>query len=216
MIRVIDLGIGNLRSVLDAFGRVGADVEVATRADQLEGARAVVLPGVGSFRDGLASLYEKGLVERLLQHAVNDRKPLLGICLGMQLLAEEGEEHGLRTGLGLIRGRVVRLRPSNAVTRVPNMGWCDVNLADKRPRLFDRSLDGEPFYFAHSYYLECTDASDVAATIEYGGQPITAAIERENILGVQFHPEKSQDAGLGVLASFVEHVVDGVKAGTKP
>ena len=211
MIRIIDMGIGNLGSVLEAFRRVGAPVEVATEGDEIGQASALVLPGVGAFRDGMTSLREKGFVERLRQHAIADKKPLLGICLGMQLLADEGEEHGLHGGLGFMRGRVVRFRPTTPDARVPNMGWCDVSVADNRPLLFDPEVDGEPFYFAHSYYLECADTTDVAATIEFSEQRIAAAIERDNIFGVQFHPEKSQDAGLGVLASFVEHV-SGVEA----
>ena len=206
MIRLIDMGIGNLRSVLEAFRRVGATIEIATRAEQIEQATALVLPGVGAFGDGMASLRQRGQIEPLRRNVLELKKPLLGICLGMQLLAEQGEEHGLHEGLGLIRGRAVRLSPNNPQERVPNIGWCDVSAASRDSSLFKDVVDGESFYFAHSYYLECTDTTDVTATIEYGGQRVTAAIERGKIFGVQFHPEKSQEAGLNALASYIDYV----------
>lgn len=205
MIAMIDMDVGNLQSVLEAFRRIGTPVKVTACAEEVEQSSAVILPGVGAFGDGMASLQQKKLVEPLKRHALEKKKPLLGICLGMQLLAEEGEEHGLHTGLGLIRGRIVRLKPTEKGCRVPNMGWCDVTIMRRPSVLFADHSDGESFYFAHSYYLQCSDPSDIAATIEYGGR-LTVAIERNNILGVQFHPEKSQDAGLNVLASFLKHL----------
>ncbi len=201
MVAMIDMEVGNLRSVLEACERVGVRVQVTTKARDIEIADAVILPGVGAFGDGMAALRKQGLVGALHRHAVHGKKPLLGICLGMQLLAEFGEEHGLHEGLGLIKGRAVRLRPVLEGYRVPNMGWCDVRVL--RPGvLFGGLRDGESFYFAHSYYLECADPADAAATIEYSGQAITAALERGNLFGVQFHPEKSQDVGLKVMDSF--------------
>jgi glutamine amidotransferase len=206
MIAMIDMGIGNLRSVLEAFRRVGSEVVVTARPEDIERASAVILPGVGAFGDGMASLRQQGLADALRRNAIDGKKPLIGICLGMQLLAEEGEEHGNHKGLGLVPSRVVRLRPTGPEFRVPNMGWCDVTFSGSRGILFDGLRDGESFYFAHSYHLQCSDQADVAATIEYGGSCLTAAIQRENIFGVQFHPEKSQDAGLNVLASFLRYV----------
>lgn len=205
MLAVIDMDMGNLQSVLEGFRRVGGQPQVTTRAEEIERATAVILPGVGAFGDGMASLRQKGLVGPLRRHAVELKKPLFGICLGMQLLADEGEEHGRHRGLGLISGRTVRLRPTEPGCRVPNMGWCDVAVPKRQSALFAAIPQGEPFYFAHSYHVVCADPADVAATIDYGG-PVTAGIERDNLFGVQFHPEKSQDAGLDVLASFVEHV----------
>ena len=195
--------MGNLQSVLEAFERIGASVQVTTRPEDIEAAEAVILPGVGAFGDGMANLHKCGLVEPIRKLALKQRKPLLGICVGLQLLADEGEEYGVHQGLGLIRGRVVRLEPGEEY-RVPNMGWCDVNIL-RRGVLFDNVEDGEAFYFAHSYHLLCTDFEDVSATLSYGGE-LVAAVERDNIFGVQFHPEKSQEAGLNVLASFIEHI----------
>ena len=199
---MVDVGISNLGSVIEAFRRAAAPPLRVTRdpAD-LEDAAAIVLPGVGSFGDGIAALHGHGLVEPIRRHA-EDGKPLLGICLGMQFLGEHSEEHGDHEGLGLIPGRTVRLTPAEPALRVPNMGWCDVT-ATERGALFARAGNGCSFYFAHSYRFEPRDPGDVAATIDYGG-PVVAAVERGPVLGVQFHTEKSQDAGLEVLASFCE------------
>jgi imidazole glycerol-phosphate synthase subunit HisH len=204
MIAVIDMGVGNLQSVLQAFGRVGAPpLQVTTDSGDVTRADAVILPGVGAFGDGIAALRRHGLVDSIRRHA-QLRKPLIGICLGMQLLAEESEEHGLHQGLGLVRGRVVRLKPTDGTCRVPNMGWCDVR--GEKPGVLFNGLAAETFYFAHSYHLECADTADVAATLAYGAGRVTAAVERGNLFGVQFHPEKSQDAGFHVLAAFLNHV----------
>jgi glutamine amidotransferase len=202
MIAMIDMGLGNLQSVSQALERVGGHVEVTTRVDDIGRADAVILPGVGAFGDGMASLHTHRLVEPIRDHVIRARKPLLGICLGMQLLAYFGEEYGRHEGLGLIAGVVRRLAPTTPGCRVPNMGWCDVTVTRPHSQLFNGIPNGEPFYFAHSYWLRCAEPADVAATIEYDGS-LTAAIERENVFGVQFHPEKSQDAGLSVLHAFV-------------
>jgi glutamine amidotransferase len=191
---MVDTGVANLGSVVAAFQRVGADVEVTAEAAVVERARALVLPGVGAFRDGMAALERRGLVEPIRRHVLERRRPILGICLGMQLLAEASEEHGQRAGLGLVRGRAARLQAPGL--RVPNIGWCDVRATGGSP--FARALDGRTFYFAHSYHVECDVA---AATLDYGG-PVAAALEDGPVRGVQFHPEKSQDAGLDVLAAF--------------
>jgi glutamine amidotransferase len=187
VLTVVDMGISNLSSVLEAFRRVGADVRVTARPDEVESAERLVLPGVGAFPDGMAALGERGLVEPIRRHALERGRPLFGICLGMQLLAEGSVEHGSTEGLGIVPGRVVRHEPRDPALRVPNMGWCDV------PEL------GESFYFAHSYHLVPDDPGDVWATLDYGG-PVVAAVRRGSASGVQFHPEKSQDAGLALLA----------------
>jgi glutamine amidotransferase len=202
---MIDMEMGNLQSVWEAFQRIGAQVRVTSRAEEVERAEAVILPGVGAFGDGMVNLREKGLVEPLRRHALEKKKPLFGICIGMQLLAEEGEEHGSNQGLGLIKGRVVRLRPTDEGCRVPNMGWCDVVVENRQSLLFADLPGGDAFYFAHSYHMQCANSEDVAASIDYSGR-LAAAVERDNIYGVQFHPEKSQDAGLQVLASFVKRL----------
>lgn len=189
----VDMGISNIGSVLEAFRRVGMTMRVTRDPADVAAADALVLPGVGAFGDGMRALREAGLVEPIRTHAASGR-PLVGICLGMQLLADAGEEHGDTPGLGLVHGRQARLAPSDPSMRVPNMGWSDV-------RWSDGSV--ETYYFAHSYQLECDNPEDVAGTIEYGG-PVVAAVRRGNVCGMQFHPEKSQDAGLEALATWAE------------
>src|SRR5262249_37928165 len=152
--------------VLQAFRRVGAPpLRVTTDPADVTRADAVILPGVGAFGDGMAALRRHGLVDSVRRHALL-RKPLIGICLGMQLLAEQSEEHGLHEGLSLVSGRVVRLKPTDPSCRVPNMGWCDVRA--EKPGVLFNGLPEETFYFAHSFHLECADPADVAATLAYG------------------------------------------------
>ena len=204
MITVIDSGIANIGSVMSAMRRIGAPARVTTDAAEVRDATALLLPGVGAFADGMASLERHGLVAPI-RAAAAAGVPVLGICLGMQLLAEVSEEFGEHRGLGLVPGRVVRLEPATAGERVPNIGWCDV---EPRPgvALFDGAAPGTAFYFVHSYHLRCGEPADAAATIRFGGGPVTVAVDRANVAGVQFHPEKSQDAGLAVLAAFAARV----------
>ena len=198
MITIVDMKIGNIGSVVSGFRRVGQEPVVTDDPADVARADRLVLPGVGAFGDGMASLREKRLVEPLRRHVLERRLPLLGICLGMQLLTERGEEHGKHEGLGVLPGGSVRLAPRNDL-RVPNIGWCDVAPRDGA-HLFPGN-GREAFYFAHGYHVACADPANVAATIDYGGE-IAAAVERGTVFGVQFHPEKSQDAGLDVLARF--------------
>jgi glutamine amidotransferase len=201
VIALVDMGLSNLSSVELAFRRVGAAVSRADSPAAMARAQAVVLPGVGAFGDGMAALKGRGLFEPLRAHALAGR-PLLGICLGMQLLADSGEEHGSHPGLGLLPGRVVRLPEGRPGCRVPNMGWCDVNPITPRPPLAGLETDS-CFYFAHSYHFVCDDPGDQAATLDFGGVEVSAAVQHENLLGVQFHPEKSQEAGLVVLETWL-------------
>jgi glutamine amidotransferase len=208
MIALVDLGMGNLASVLRGFARVGLEVTVTSQPRDVDQAQAVVLPGVGAFGDGMASLREKGLVEPLLRHAREKDRPLLGICLGMQLLAQEGMEHGRHQGLGLLPARVELLEPRQPGYLVPNIGWYALDVP--RPGiLFPRARPEASYYFVHSFHMVCRQAEAVSATIAYAGQDVTAAVEQGNTCGVQFHPEKSQDAGLELLATFALHLQDG-------
>ena len=195
---LIDYGAGNLHSVENALKRVGAQVELVADGDALARADRIVLPGVGAFAacyEGLASL--PGMIEALESRVLRDGVPFLGICVGMQLLATRGLEHGETPGLGWIDGEVRALEPSEHI-KVPHMGWNDVVVADDASRLIH---PGEA-YFLHSYAFDVASNAHVAARTDHGGS-VTAAVARDNILGVQFHPEKSQAYGLALLDRFL-------------
>lgn len=206
MITIVDSGVANIGSVMAACHRIGVAAQVTTDPAVVRSAAALILPGVGAFADGMASLRRHQL-EQPIREAAAAGVPILGICLGMQLLAEIGEEFGEHDGLGLISGRVVRLKPADSGERVPNIGWCDISIA-KNARLFTGIEDGSAFYFVHSYYVSCTDTKDSVGSIAFGSGAVTIAVERGNIFGVQFHPEKSQDLGLQLLDNFARLLKD--------
>ena len=204
MIAVVDYGMGNLRSVQKALASVGLDAVVTDRPRKIDDARAVVLPGVGAFGDCMHNLAARGLIEPV-RRGIEAGKPYLGICLGLQILFDESHEFGRRKGLGLIPGRVVRFAegqkgPDGEALKIPHMGWNAIRARRGNP-LFEGVRSGSHFYFVHSYYPVCDDPADVAATASYGGD-FTVAVRRGNIFACQFHPEKSQQLGLRVLANF--------------
>jgi glutamine amidotransferase len=202
MLAVIDCGISNIRSVLNALAAVGADAKVVLDPAESEGAKGLVLPGVGAFGDGMKALESHGWPAALAS-AVDAGTPLLGLCLGMQLLATSSSEYGEHDGLGLIPGRVVRI-PAAPGLRVPHVGWNTVTV-DRPSPLLD-GLPAEPtFYFVHSYHLLPEEDDDLLATTDYG-QPLAACIQRGPVYGCQFHPEKSQRDGLALLANFARIV----------
>ncbi len=200
-ITIVDYGMGNLRSVAKAFEALGCQTLVTSKVQDIQEAKAIVLPGVGSFGDGMDHLENLSLVGVLRQKVVEERTPFLGICLGMQILARKGYENGMCDGLGWIPGDVRKLEPVGVSLKVPHMGWNDVT-AKTDDALF-ASLGPSPcFYFLHSYRLVCADPQVCVAACDYGGE-FTAAIHRGNIFGTQFHPEKSQKPGLQLLRNFV-------------
>jgi glutamine amidotransferase len=197
---VVDYGSGNLRSAAKALAAAGAEVRVTSDPAEVAAASRIVLPGVGAFADchaGLARL--PGMIETLERVVHRGGRPFLGICVGMQLMAEAGLEHGRHPGLGWIRGEVVPLAPRPA--KIPHMGWNELGLARAHP-LFEGIGEGAHAYFVHSYHLEPAEPANLLATVDYAG-PVAAAIARDNMLGVQFHPEKSQATGLRLLANFL-------------
>jgi imidazole glycerol-phosphate synthase subunit HisH len=204
-VTIIDLDIGNLLSVANAFRRVGAQISVATHAREVQDPRILVLPGVGAFERAMTRLHAKEFGPLLRRHAVEAKLPLIGICLGMQMLANRSFENGVTDGLGFISGEVVRLEAEPPHFRVPNIGWMPVATTG-RSAIFDASTNGRTFYHVHSYHLVCEEQSDVAATVDFGSQRIVTAVERSNLFGVQFHPEKSQDAGLDLFSSLLTHL----------
>lgn len=202
-IALIDYGAGNLHSVHNALIAAGAErVHVTADPARVLGARRIVLPGVGSFRacaTGLRSV--PGLVEAIEERVLEGGVPFLGVCVGMQLLASRGHEHGIAAGLGWIAGEVTAIEPTDPAIKVPHMGWNDVSPMPHRDGalLIER---GEA-YFLHSYHFVPENGREIAAMTDHGGG-LVAAVARDNILGVQFHPEKSQAYGLGLLARFLE------------
>ena len=196
MIAIVDYGIGNLASVRKAFAKVGAEAKVTSSPDEIAGAEKVVLPGVGAFGKAVEHLAEHGLVEPVSK-AIADGKPFLGICLGMQLIFERSEEAPGVKGLGVFKGEVKRFRN---VFKVPQIGWNEVRQAKSSP-LFASIPESAFFYFVHSYYVVPRDSATVLAFANYGGE-YAAAVGKDNVCGVQFHPEKSQDWGLALLKNF--------------
>lgn len=202
MVGIIDYGMGNLLSVYKAFEFVGADVEVFSDPNQMHMYSHLVLPGVGAFRDCIKNLSEKGFVEPLNENVLVKQKPILGICLGMQVMAAKGYENGYFNGLGWFDAEVTRLTPDQSSYRVPHVGWTEISSRKDCP-LFKGIPGNADFYFVHSYYAKCADPAHVAATFEYGGN-FTASIYKNNIFGTQFHPEKSQEYGLRILENFIK------------
>lgn len=206
---VIDYGVGNLGSVLRALEELRVTPVLVNRVTDMHATDRLILPGVGNFGDCASLLQVGGWIEALRQEVIEHARPLLGICVGMQLLAEvgtEGVEDGCGTlGLGLIPGRVVHLRVLGCELRVPHVGWNGINFHRSVDPLFMGIPDGTDFYFVHSYSLVPHDTVDILATANYG-VPVTAAVRRGNVWGVQFHPEKSSRAGFKVLENFVNQI----------
>lgn len=207
-IAVVDYGVGNLYSVRRALEHCGATVTLAATAADVEAADRLLLPGVGAFADGMAGLRARGLIDPI-QRFARTGKPLLGICLGMQMLASVGEEFGEHAGLGLIPGRVVPIRrigTDGKPRKIPHVGWSALAAppgVDWGRTLLDGSPHGTAVYLVHSYRVVPDDESHVLAECIYGGHPIVAAVRSANVTGCQFHPEKSGPAGLRMLNAFL-------------
>ena len=201
MIAIVDYGVGNLFSLKSSFAMIGAEASVSADADFILSADKIILPGVGAFEDAARKLRESGLAEAVVQ-AAGKGTPLLGICLGMQLLFEKSFEFGVHDGLGLLKGKVVPMRgviPDDL--KVPQIGWNALHIHARHP-LLKNTNEGDHVYFVHSYYAsECGDS--LLATTEYGAE-LTAAVAKDNVMGCQFHPEKSGEVGLDILRAFCE------------
>ena len=193
-------GMGNIRSVRNAFVRLGCIVKLSKSAADFDEADAIILPGVGAFGEAMANLNRLNLVEPLRKSA--KAKPFLGICLGMQLLADSSSERDFTTGLSLIPGKVEKI-PAVAGLRLPHVGWNSVTIQRPDP-LFTNARSGESFYFVHSYHYICAPQY-VTATTDYGND-IVAAVQQDHVFGVQFHPERSQASGQRLLSGFVRYV----------
>ena len=202
MIAIVDYGVGNLFSLSSSLKALGLETEVTRDASRLRAADRIILPGVGAFGDARAKLDATGLVPVIREQAA--RKPLLGICLGMQLLFDRGFEYGVLPGLGLVPGEVVDLRGDleDKTLKVPHMGWNSLQIVKDDP-LFKYFKDGEHVYYVHSFYAKNCAASTLG-TSQYGNVVVTGAVRCGNVWGTQFHPEKSGDAGLRLLKAFAE------------
>ncbi len=200
MIAIVDYGAGNMFSLQSSLNRIGEESCVCSDRESILNADAIILPGVGAFGDAAKKLSEQGL-DRVIVEAVNDKKPLLGICLGMQLLFTESYEYGVHRGLNLIEGSVTGLKQFAGRLKVPHMGWNTVTIKKNR-RIFKYCSGGEYVYFVHSY-CAVTAAKNISATTYYGAE-ICAAAEKENVFGTQFHPEKSGETGLKILKGFAD------------
>jgi glutamine amidotransferase len=200
MIAIVDYGMGNLRSVEKGFAKVGVDARVTSDPRVVDDAAAVVLPGVGAFRDCVRNLTDLNLTGAVVR-AIQKGKPYLGICLGMQVLFSESEEFGACRGLDIFRGKVVRFRISE---KVPHMGWNTVKLL-KRPPIFGDIQDESYFYFVHSFYVAPDDAAVKSGVTDYG-LTFTSMVWKDNVFATQFHPEKSQGLGLKILKGFGDFV----------
>ena len=202
-VAIVNYGMGNLGSVRRALEDLGAQVFIAEHPAALFESRRVVLPGVGSFAEGMARLNDGGWVDTLRKLVLEERRPLLGICLGMQMLATRGEEHGGSDGLGLIAGAVRRLDTLGCTLRIPHVGWNDVKLVADTP-LFSHIPAQSDFYFVHSFAMQAERPEDVVATVNYGVD-VVAAVRHRDVFGTQFHPEKSSKAGRQLLRNFLDY-----------
>lgn len=198
---IVDYGVGNFRSVQKAFAAVGVDAPIAGDPADIDAADAVILPGVGAFGDAIHNLRRRNLEAPLLR-AAQQGKPFFGICVGMQLLFEQSDEMGLHTGLGLLPGYVTRFKEG---LTAPQMGWNQIEPAGQHPLLAGVSF-GDFAYFAHSYYCVPQNPAHIIARTDYHGH-FVSAVAKDNIFGIQFHPEKSQQVGLRILKNFAELVI---------
>ena len=198
MLTIVDMQISNIVSVANAFKKIGVETETTTDINTIKNAKGLILPGVGAFEEGMNFLNSMGLSEVIRYQVCDYGVPIIGICLGMQLLADSSTEHGKHAGLGLLQGQSVKLNSTDPAFRVPNIGW-SITQPVKSGKLFGDLQATQSFYYVHSYHLQCKNEEDIAARIDYSGVDVTVAVERGNIFGVQFHPEKSQDSGLDLL-----------------
>ena len=203
MVGIIDYGMGNISSVVNAFEYVGADVLVCNEPSDLRRVDRIVIPGVGAFADCMDALKVKSLLPELQKHVIKLQKPTLGICLGMQVMARIGYEFGKTDGLGWFNAEVKDLKCLESTAQLPNIGWDEITQVYEHC-LFEGINNFSDFYLVHSYFMDCEVHGDVIATYKLNQSTVTAAILRNNIFATQFHPEKSQDSGLQLITNFMK------------
>ena len=198
---IIDYGRGNTDSVLRAIEKCGGQPILSNSASDIESASHIILPGVGAFQKGMEQIEALGIRSKLEEQVLKYKIPFLGICLGMQLLADKGFENGENSGLGWIKGCVKKFEKTKKDERIPHIGWNEVDFGQESP-LFEGIVSGKDFYFIHSYHFICKNSSNIIATTPYCKE-FVSAVRKQNIFGVQFHPEKSQGNGFNVLKNFI-------------
>ena len=200
MIGVINFGLGNLGSIINSFEEINANIKIISDPNDIDNVEHLILPGVGSFRLGMKNLLNKGWDKKIFIH-VEKQKPLLGICLGMQLLFDRGEEDGECKGLGLIKGKVIKMK-SMKNRKLPHVGWNQLNFKNKHP-IFEKVRDNVDYYFVHSYECRVENSSNIISTSNYHTEILSCVSDGKNIVGTQFHPEKSPPNGLKILKNFL-------------
>jgi glutamine amidotransferase len=202
-IGIVDYGMGNLLSVYNAFDYLGAEVQIVDNPEEIGSFEKLVLPGVGAYGDCIRNLESSGMKSALDEAVLNQKRPILGICLGMQVMSTQGEEGGMHQGLNWIPGQVIKLPKGKH--KIPNIGWESVTY-NKEEALFTNLPAHPDFYLVHSYYFQCDNPTNRLAYYSMAGEEITAAIRHENVYGTQFHPEKSSDFGRTILENFLDHI----------
>ncbi|MFA6530276.1 MAG: imidazole glycerol phosphate synthase subunit HisH [Candidatus Micrarchaeia archaeon] len=202
MIAIVDYGMGNLRSVAKALEYLGGQAIISNKKEDIKSAERIVLPGVGAFGNAMENIRRLDIIETMENEVLDNKKPFLGICLGMQLLGSVGYELGVNKGLGWIPGKVMKIKAEEMGLKVPHVGWNGIKITKESP-LLNGITDGTAFYFVHSYALKPDDSGTIVATCQHG-EEFAAAIQKGNIFATQFHPEKSQKDGLKVLKNFME------------
>ena len=200
MIAIIDYGLGNIFAFANILKQLGTDFIIADNKSKLDGAKKIILPGVGAFDQAMSLLNKSGMRQKIDELVLSYEIPIVGICVGMQIMANSSEE-GSSDGLGYINAKVKKIRPNNPKYIIPHMGWNTIEFKDNK--LFTNLGDGAKFYFLHSYFVECKYHSDSIAETEYFGK-FTSAINHKNFYGLQFHPEKSHTNGINILKNFTE------------
>ncbi|HYJ38970.1 MAG TPA: imidazole glycerol phosphate synthase subunit HisH [Chitinophagaceae bacterium] len=203
MLTIVDYGVGNLASIRNMLKKIGVEALISSKAEDILAADKLILPGVGAFDTCAEKLQQSGLMEALMQKVIKEKTPVLGVCVGMQLLTQ-GSEEGKLPGLGWIKGKIVRFNQAKLPSslKIPHMGWREVKL-NKESRLFKEMFEEPRFYFVHSYHPVLDNAADALVTADYG-YSFVAGMEHDNIIGVQFHPEKSHKFGMKLLENFVK------------
>lgn len=204
MIGIVDYGMGNLQSVKNALDYLGEDCMICSEPAQLDEVEKIILPGVGAFPDCMKNLHATGFVNALNRSVLEQKKPIMGICLGMQVMATTGHEMGETPGLGWFDAEVILMNPDDPGIKIPNVGWENISHRSDS-HLLSNFRTNPDFYFVHSYYMNCKNEEDMASWYHLGELKVTASVHKDHIFGTQFHPEKSSDFGREVLLNFIDY-----------